>query len=459
MGRAVLLLLLWLLPPLMRTAAAAPYDPVDPGGTDIFTHGEAGFPCWRVPAVVLAPPTGLLFAFAEARNGSGGDGCIPHTPAGLACLKNTSALHHCNMNPGPRSLALKTSSDSGNTWGNLRIVDYNGLNPAVLYDAKSERVIVHYPAAYELPMPHPKIGGTHLKQMICTPAGVCGAPTSLEHDLSWKGGAPLGPPGPFVIGAGPGLGVQLTMGPHAGRLLFSGHAGQVDVTWYSDNSGKSWTLSQSLFGNNNKSNNGGCEHPQGCYDEPFPIQLPMSGIVQINMRNDSATCSPKTCGTKWPTRLKITHPRSVADSTDVRHLYGSRLVVPTTMADTALMLVIVVVAFRVVSRLVLHTRWLTSLSQRAAARRHRWSWLGKCCSLSQRAGTKGDLISRYDALMTVARATLKRSCSWLGQEGTPCSHASQGRQRRRGSATTRIVGLPSRVAQMGARAAHAGSGL
>ena len=79
---------------------------------DIFVHGEAGFPCWRVPAVVLAPPTGLLFAFAEARNGSGGDGCIPHTPAGLACLQNTSTLNHCNMNPGPRSLALKTRCDS-----------------------------------------------------------------------------------------------------------------------------------------------------------------------------------------------------------------------------------------------------------------------------------------------------------------------------------------------------------
>ena len=103
-GRAVALLLL----PLSSTAGP---DPVA-DAVDIFVHGEAGFPCWRVPAVVLAPPTGLLFAFAEARNGSGGDGCIPHTPAGLACLKNTSTLNHCNMNPGPRSLALKTRCDS-----------------------------------------------------------------------------------------------------------------------------------------------------------------------------------------------------------------------------------------------------------------------------------------------------------------------------------------------------------
>jgi len=310
--------LLLLLLPLSSAVATAGPDPVA-DAVDIFVHGEAGFPCWRVPAVVLAPPTGLLFAFAEARNGSGGDGCIPHTPAGLACLTNASTMHHCNMNPGPRSLALKTSSDAGKTWGNLRIVDWNGLNPAVVYDAKSERVIVHYPAAYESPMPHPQIGGSHLKQMICTPAGVCGEPRSLDRDLAWHGGAPLGPPGPFGVSAGPGLGVQLTSGPHAGRLLFSGHAGQVDVTWYSDNSGRNWTLSRGMFGSNNSSESfkgagqWGCYRQQGCFDEPFPIELP-TGVVQINMRNDSATCDPKACGT---TLLKITHPRSVADSTDV----------------------------------------------------------------------------------------------------------------------------------------------
>eukprot|EP01050_Picozoa_sp_SAG11_P009553 SAG11_NODE_908_length_6589_cov_5.484129_4_plen_206_part_00 len=131
--------------------------------------------------------------------------------------------------PLPRSLALKTSSNGGKSWGGLRIVDWYGLNPAVVFDAKSERVIVHYPAAYELPMPHPQIGGTHLKQMLCTPAGVCGTPRSLDRDLSWRGGPPLGPPGPFGVGAGPGLGVQLATGPHAGRTLFSGHAGQVSV--------------------------------------------------------------------------------------------------------------------------------------------------------------------------------------------------------------------------------------
>lgn len=119
------------------------------------------------------------------------------------------------------------------------------------------------------------------------------------------------------VGAGPGLGVQLTSGPHAGRLIFAGHAGQIDVVWYSDDFAKSWRVSSSTYGSNNKSKGVpfgqyGCYRPQGCFDEPFPVQLP-NGVVQLDMRNDSLTCDPKNC---CCAALDITHPRSVADSTD-----------------------------------------------------------------------------------------------------------------------------------------------
>ena len=146
-------------------------------------------------------------------------------------------------------------------------------------------------------MPHPAIGGTRTKQLLCSAHGVCGAPTSLDPWLNWRGGPPLGAPGPFSVSAGPGLGVQLTAGPHTGRIIFSGHAGQVDVTWFSDDSGRSWSMSSSLFGSNNKSSGfrgkgqWGCYRAKGCYDEPFAVQLPdAAGTVQLNMRNDSLTC-------------------------------------------------------------------------------------------------------------------------------------------------------------------------
>lgn len=95
--------------PLIKTTDDR--DLAVPPMVDIFAHGDGGFPCWRVPAVVLATSTGRLFAFAEARNYSG-DGC---EPAGL----KPNASH---PNEGPRSLALKTSTDSGLSVSNFALV-------------------------------------------------------------------------------------------------------------------------------------------------------------------------------------------------------------------------------------------------------------------------------------------------------------------------------------------------
>ena len=111
---------------------------------------------------------------------------------------------------------------------------------------------------------------------------------------------------------------------HAGRLVFAGHAGQIDVVWFSDDSGRTWTLSNSTFGSNNATKGApdgtyGCGRPHGCFDEPFPVQLP-GGVVQLNMRNDSLTCDPKNC---CCASLPITHPRTVADSTDGGLTFGA----------------------------------------------------------------------------------------------------------------------------------------
>eukprot|EP00729_Bicosta_minor_P012644 gene12644-4647_t len=104
--------------------------PIASSTVDIFVHGDLGFPCWRVPAVALAKSTGVLFAFAEARNYSG-DGCII---AGMP-----------QQNEGPRSLGLKISNDGGVTWSAGRIVDWNGINPAIVYDEVADKMVAMYP--------------------------------------------------------------------------------------------------------------------------------------------------------------------------------------------------------------------------------------------------------------------------------------------------------------------------
>ena len=305
---------------------------------DIFVHGEAGFPCWRVPVVVLAPSTGILFAFAEARNYSG-DQCYPDTPAGRACFRHSSAPSCV----GPRSLALKLSRDGGRSWGPVRIVDWNGANPAAVYDSKSDRVIVHYPTPGQdsgRASGHRGIGGTNTKQMICEASGQCDPPTSLDPWLVWPGGWPLGlkPGTPLHISAGPGLGTQLTRGPHTGRLVFAGHiqpAGrQAVLVWFSDDGARTWSLSNTSF-SNTRSQGLGCGTAEGCFSEPTVVQLP-DGTLQLNARNESKSCNSTDCcafgcgflatpcchSSQGCAHSPHTHPRTVADSTDAGATFG-----------------------------------------------------------------------------------------------------------------------------------------
>ena len=45
------------------------------------------------------------------------------------------------------------------------------------YDARADKVVVHYPAGY-MNTSHPNTGGTFTKQLLCTPNGECGEPTA-----------------------------------------------------------------------------------------------------------------------------------------------------------------------------------------------------------------------------------------------------------------------------------------
>ncbi len=78
----------------------------------VFQNGEDGYNCYRIPAIVRSP-SGLLLAFAEGR------------------------VHDCD-DFGNIAIVMKTSSDSGTTWGGLKVVArYNQLqagNAAPVFD-------------------------------------------------------------------------------------------------------------------------------------------------------------------------------------------------------------------------------------------------------------------------------------------------------------------------------------
>ena len=80
--------------------------------TGVFSPGEHGFACFRVPSLVAIPgDKPRLLAFAEARGPPEAPGCHDMSAKGIA---------------------LKSSTTAGRTWGRLRLL---GVSPA--WDARS----------------------------------------------------------------------------------------------------------------------------------------------------------------------------------------------------------------------------------------------------------------------------------------------------------------------------------
>ena len=200
---------------LLLLASATSFAPTGelPPLVQVFTPGEAGISCWRIPAVVQSQK--VLIAFAEARISS--------------CTDNTEKM-----------MGMKRSTDRGTTWSAARFIVKKGLNgtwnnsvwnPEPVVDEATGTVVLAF----------------LINRYNClSPSVHCAAFTITSHDtgLSWGFPQPLAPAlGSFANGVrpGPGLALQLDVGPHAGRLLWSGSYDQipkkldertVDIIWY-----------------------------------------------------------------------------------------------------------------------------------------------------------------------------------------------------------------------------------
>ena len=118
---------------------------------------------------------------------------------------------------------------------------------------------------------------------------------------------------------GPGRGIQLTsVGPKAGRILMSGSFSQrfpgtipaIDVVWYSDDHGQSYTLSPARL-------------PLG--DESTLVQL-ANGSVVINMRNQAASaCSCRLVAISHDAGETFSAPYHIPDLIEPGGCQGSLL--------------------------------------------------------------------------------------------------------------------------------------
>jgi len=113
---------------LLLAALAAPaLAQSAPVHVNVFTSGQDGYHCYRIPALEVAPD-GSLLAFAEARKYNAGDPGTENNEVDLVC---------------------KHSTDNGRTWSAMELIEHAGerwssCNPAAVVDRQTKRVWVLY---------------------------------------------------------------------------------------------------------------------------------------------------------------------------------------------------------------------------------------------------------------------------------------------------------------------------
>jgi sialidase-1 len=221
---------------------------------DLWTAGQGEYDTYRIPSLVRAG-SGALLAFCEGRRAGRGDS-------------------------GDIDLLMRRSTDGGRTWSPSRVIWDDGANtcgnPCPVVDRRSGRILLL--ATHNLGVDHePQIiagrsQGTRTVWVL----------KSVDEGLSWSRPeeitADTKKPDWTWYATGPGAGIQIEHGPHAGRLVIpSDHIEATTRRYYShvvysDDGGDSWRL--------------GGTTPRDQVNECEVVELSdPPGRLMLNMRN------------------------------------------------------------------------------------------------------------------------------------------------------------------------------
>jgi sialidase-1 len=208
--------------------------PVYAKETLVFANGSDGYHTYRIPALITAA-NGDILAFAEARKSGGGDS-------------------------GDIDLVLRRSSDGGKTWGALQVVWDDSANtcgnPCPVLDEKTGTL--HLLLTWNS-------GTEHEGAIRAGKAPIGRRPyysKSTDHGMTWAAptdiSAQADRPEWGWYATGPGRGIQLSRGPHAGRFVIPANHSRDGGTYdahalISDDFGKTWSISASLGNGANES--------------------------------------------------------------------------------------------------------------------------------------------------------------------------------------------------------------
>jgi sialidase-1 len=199
----------------------------EPQFADVFVAGKDGFPSIRIPSVVVSKG-GAVLAFAEGR---------------------AMAADQAN-----NKIILKRSLDGGKTWGAQQIIADDGKNclnnPCAVVDEKTGRIIVMFQS---YPFGYSERDGK-IQPGLDGPAIVRNGVIHSDDDgLTWSRMVDVTRTTKHaervtIMASGPGIGIQLKHGPHAGRILIPFNEGPFGhwnvLAVLSDDGGEHWQVGE-----------------------------------------------------------------------------------------------------------------------------------------------------------------------------------------------------------------------
>lgn len=251
-----------------------PVSAGEPQVVDVFVPKADGFKSIRIPAVVVTKQ-GTVLAFAEGRA--------------------------ANADQARNKIVLKRSPDGGKTWGKLAVIAADGdkslNNPCAVVERESGTVPVmyqSYPAGVGERSGKLQTGldGELIVRNLVITSADDGATWSKPRDVTRK---TKRPEKVTTLASGPGLGVQLRHGKHAGRILIPFNEGPFGL-WnvyavFTDDRGKTWQMGDIApgglidFGKGKKTST---------VNESQLVEL-KDGSIRFNVRRWAGKALRKTC--------------------------------------------------------------------------------------------------------------------------------------------------------------------